>query len=1342
MKKVMLIIVLLCVASNVFLLNAKVRFRTVSPSGGFTYDGVSSVLQDKDGFVWMMMDDELLRYDGYSFKRYRSYFVDLMPQKKWTFSSMAVSDAKFIINTNNGLFEYDKKNNRFLKIYDEKIEMLCFDNKNNLWIKINSDWGIFDFETKNFHNPMYDGKSLKIISNFYARHKDDFFLFSNYGKIFRYNYQKMEFSLFMELPNLKRIVGVSAQNGLLWIMVDDAHIYKINLATFQIEEQIDLWEGGARKIVRSFYIDKNDFIWVGTNAGLYVYNTHTKMLAHYTHSETDAFSLANNSIWTISEDRERNLWIGTFSGAVSYVNIDEKAGFSSFFPNQNKLNHSPVSAFSESENDLWIGTEGGGLNKLNKATGKYSYFNVENNVLKSNNIKSILHDKFGDLWVGTFRAGISCITNNQKNVRHFTLESKHLLSNNIRKLVSQPDSGYWVIYQKQAIIFSFYSYATSEFVHYDFSNDNENEYIFDAVKGSGNTLWLLTRENIYYFDIHTKRLNKIDLDVDRFLNFTCLVVDDAGNLWVGTTGNGLMKYNVLNAKTEFFNDILKFNVSSIFSIAFDNSAVIWMGTDNGLLNFDINKRIFASYSKQDGTQGGVYNPLAVMNARDGQIYIGGTNGYTVLKPSEISRNLHMPKAIISEFYIDNEPKNFILKGPQNEEFLELSYKQNNFGFKFSSENFLIPQKNRFKYRLNGYDNRWIEVDANNRTAMYSKVKAGTYFFELMAANNDGVWGSEVAILKIVVMPPWWLSWAAYLLYLTVIVLITFFILKHYKDKKALELSLFRESLEKQKKEELHQSQLRFFTNVSHDLKTPISLIVTTLESLRKEGLKEYYYSIINNNANRLLNLVNELLDFRTIENNKMKLSLTYDDFVAFVSKLAMDFQDFASKKQIEFIVTSEEGLQTEFYFDKNIVEKIVMNLLNNAMKYSAAGAKVVLHIHNKNFVSQYEHSFCVNSHIHAKKGIYITISDTGVGISKDSIASVFDRFYKVSTVNLDSHLGTGIGLALVKSLVLLHKGNICIYSERDKGTDMNVFIPTDESLFSSECFAQNEAGKNQVLNEVKPVLPASDSSISEIASRKTNYKVLLVEDNDELRTLLSEYLSDDFRVVEASNGLDALKIVAKTKIDLIISDIMMPLMDGISMCKKLKTDAQTSYIPIMLLTAKSGLESHIEGADSGADYYFEKPVTPLLLRKTIYNVFASQQNTKEYFAKNYFAEDAERNSNERDVEFIRSFLSIVDKNLSHSNMDVNEIAAQLSMSRSKLYRKVKTLTGMSIVEFILSYKMKKAAKLLLEQQKSIREIMDEIGIESQAYFSNSFKKEYGLTPTAFVAQQLKQNDSN
>lgn len=1330
-------------------------FRTFSPEGGFYYDGVRDIQQDKDGFIWVLMENDLYRFDGYQYRHYSSSFRELDRSVRWRFTGIAADSlGRFFVSSNNGLYSYDRNSDSFRKVIGSQLDYVKIDNRNNVWVKNNSRIGILDVENASIMKPLYDGDSLLYIGNVFCPYSSDLYVFSNYGKIYRFDYSNKEFSLSFTMPEKDGLIqGAKVYKGKLWVLVDKYGLYKIDLRTFTIEERFDLVNITGKKVpARTMYIDKNGHIWIGTLEGLYILNTTTKQYSHFLHSKSDPFSLTNNSIWTISEDQQKNVWIGGYSGSVCYVNINERAAFKSYSPQEGQLNHAPVSSFAEDENYVWIGTEGGGVNRLNKVDDHFTYYSNTTNVNSPahNNIKSLVIDKNKNLWISMFRGGLDCFDIQKNTFRHYrpdTNNKNSILSNDLRKIVLESDSGLWIVYQLPRLVVSFLSFKDYSFSHYYFGEDDSSYFIYDVLRGRDNSLWFACHKKLYKMDIKERTFKEVHLKDSLYLNAHSLCNGDLGEIWIGTIGNGLIKYDPEKETCKIFDDILKFNVSSIYGICYDDDGDLWMGTDNGLFKYNIESNKFFQFDKKDGIQGQVYYPLSAMKGASGELYFGGTNGFTVVNPKNITFNTYKPRVVISEFFIDNKPvkanyddQSSGISGDWKSEIV-LNYDQSNFGFKFSSDNYLIPEKNHFKYRLRGYDDRWIEVDASNRTALYSKVPAGTYYFEVLAANNDGVWSDIPTVIKVKRESAPWLSAPAYLLYLIIILTISGIILRYYNEKKKLKLQLYLENIEKDKKEQIHQAQLRFFTNISHDFRTPLSLIIAALDKLRQEGLKEYYYRILNGNSQRLLNLVNELMDFRTVENGKMKLEVQAVDVNSFVREVASDFIDYAVQRNIDFKIICDPELIVPLFVDKYIVEKVVMNLLNNAFKYTKNGGSVVIETYSKksSFQPLYKDSYVVSGDYIPTEVFSIVVKDSGIGISKESISSVFERFYKVKTVNMDSHLGTGIGLALVKSLVLLHKGVITIFSEREKGTEMEVCLSSNKETYKENEFLKDkEEVQEEILieSEGADVLQA-DEILEDTVLLRNKKRILLAEDNDDLRILIADSLSEEYDVVQAADGLAASELADDMDVDLIISDIMMPLKDGVTFCAEIKSNINTSHIPFILLTAKTGLESKIEGADSGADIYFEKPIDLNFLKLSLQNIFKHQQQLKEYYAKNYFADSSELSSNEQDNKFLKKFIEIIEDNIDQSDMDVNYIASELSMSRSKLYTKIKTLTDKSIVEFILSHRLRKAARLIIEENMTMREIMVQIGIESQPYFTNAFKKEFGETPTAFASKHKK-----
>lgn len=1326
----------LLLATSVFAASqGEYHFRTCSPKGGFYYDGVQGIVQDGDGFIWILLENDLQRFDGYEYKRYSQHFQDSGILNFWHI--LKDTSGTLYVSTSKGLFRYVKLTDSFEKLFNKPAFAMTIDSENTLWCAF--DDGLYRFKLEDTPQEcLYKQKSKRYIK-YFSQGKSGMYLAASFNKIFYSNNKApTTLTLFYQLPDGYNIADISLVEEHLWILTQKHGVLKIDVHT----KTINQWQlGDAKTPKNTLYIDKNNNVWVGTQQGLYILNPQTGDIQKHLRSNSrfDTFSLPNNSVWTIKGDSRQNIWIGTYAGGLCYVNIDEELYFKTYTPYESAISHNLVSSFAEDGELLWIGTAGGGLNCLNRKTETFAHYKSNGaNSLSYNSINSLTVDSQQRLWIAMYRGGLDCFDIRTKRFRHFRnnpVDRKSLYSNDIRKILLTGDSNLWIAYQIDKAMISLFSLKTETSTHYPLGNDN---YVLDILKDRYENLWILTEKTLYHMD--TKKSVIKDFAKMGTLKSQSLGIDTKGNLWIGTIGQGLVKCDISTRELVTYADILQYNdVYIINSICSDLFNCLWVGTNNGLFRYSIDDNTLHRFDESDGLQGSVYHNLASLHGKENKMYFGGTNGFTVIDTRDIGFNHLKPRILISDFYINNTLAIPTWKDASKRE-IKLNYKQDNFGFKFSSDNYFQPDKNRFKYRLHGYDDRWLVVDAQNRTAMYSQIPSGTYYFEVLAANNDGVWGDPI-VLKIRRTPAPWASWWAYSLYIIVALCVVLLMSYYYYRQRKLKLQLYIDNLDKQKKEELHQSQLRFFTNVSHDFRTPLSLILGALDNMKQEDIKEYYHSILHNNAQRLLNLVNELMDFRTFENGKMQLRIQTANVNQMIEEFSSDFRDYALKHNIKFTVLCDPKLPETLHIDKQILEKVVMNLLNNSFKYTEDGGEIQIITYSdiSKFRSEYKYSYQVPETQISANNFVLVVSDTGIGISKDSIQNVFDRYYKVNTANLNQHLGTGIGLALVKSLMLLHKGTISIFSERGKGTDIAVYFSTNTSIYEDSEFTDIST----VEPELSLSLPEGDvNNIMDDILPNGKKRILIVEDNNDLRKLLSNFLSLRYEIIEAANGVEASQILTETDVELILCDIMMPLKDGITLCCEVKADVNTSHIPFIMLTAKTGLDAQMEGVGSGADLYFEKPVDFNLLLLTLNNIFCRQKHLREYYAQNYYADSVELSANEQDNTFIKKVIEVIDANLSRADIDIGYISSELSMSQRKFYSKLKMLTGKSAVQFILNYKLKRAARMIIEQDMAIQQVMEQIGIKSFSYFTTAFRKEFGESPSSFATQHKKKKKNS
>lgn len=597
----------------------------------------------------------------------------------------------------------------------------------------------------------------------------------------------------------------------------------------------------------------------------------------------------------------------------------------------------------------------------------------------------------------------------------------------------------------------------------------------------------------------------------------------------------------------------------------------------------------------------------------------------------------------------------------------------------------------------------------------------------------GVWNEKGPFIEITITSPFWATWWFRGL---IIISIVSGIIGYYQFKRRLELS----KLEEQKREEMHQVQLQFFTNISHEFRTPLSLILWPLEKLQKENPQsayKHYYKVIYRNANRLMSLINELMDFRKSEAGVLKLHVMPGNMNLFLNEIYEEFSELALQKNITFTVNVPEGMK-EVWFDRQILEKIAINLISNSFKYTADGGTITVETMESlnGFKPSFENELILKNTYNGKKYIYLRVADNGIGISRESIAHLFERYYKIT----ETHLGSGIGLAFVKSLTFLHKGRIYVYSERNKGTEIIIGIPVGMNDYEkNERWLKNNREGGVRLESIHykyehylPSLEESHSQSTETITPHSLPHIMVVDDNEELRNFLKDSLSPHYHITEAADGRSGLAKAKEELPDLIISDVMMPGMDGIEFCRLIKQDIETSHIPFIMLTAKDALASRIEGVDSGADFYFAKPLSMELLELTIRNILNQKKKQKERYFKDHYSEAKDLVHSTRDKEFIEQLITIIESHLTNPNMDVDYICTQVGISRTKLYQKIKNITGQSIGELVRTIRLKKAVELMTHQDISLTDVMYSVGIQTQSYFTKAFKKEFGKTPSQFL----------
>ena len=1310
---------------------------------GLSNNYVVSIAQDKQGFLWFATEEGLNKFDG-------TRFITYLKNEDLTRQGITGNELNCLLDDPQdsilwigtqraGLNAYDYVNNTFLcyRHDDENPESLITDDvtkivaatDGNLWIT--TYWRGVDY---------FDKKA---------------------GKFIHYNTQT--------------VPGLASDN--IWSVVDggDGKLYmghvhhgfsvlslkdkKVKNFMYDPEDPVSLPGNG----VTCIYKDLSGNIWLGTDRGLALFNPEAENFIHFHHSEDGV----PHTVFDIRQFDGNKLWIAMEFGGIAILDLTQRMFLS---PDQVRfqyikegddeysLSNSTVRClFQDSFKNVWAGMWGGGINFLSHES---SYFNVysyspiqhSGSSLNNKTASSVCVARDGKLWIGTDGGGIN-VFDKGKRVAVYKEETGDLTDNSIQAALCDSEGNLWFGSFMGGV--DFYDVKKKSF-HQIFPKDKTGEDV-RALYEDAEYVWIGTSNGIYKVRLHDKGIAD-HYTVENNL-VRCISKDNLNRLWIGTFGGGLGVFD------EHFQCVKLFNVTSLFpsntintvymdsqnrmwigtgeglvcfpssqswdykvyrseeglsnvhirAITEDNHGNIWVSTNKGISCYIAVKNSFYNYGRWDGVPIVGFMSGSVTHDYDGNIYFGSLNGLCRFNPEMVLAKREAPSAIMTGLRIfvpiserKSEEKMIELHGCPA---VRLSYMQNNFSVTFNIQNYALADQVEYAYMLKGLENSWYTVtDPNNVT--FRNIPPGNYCFQVKTRIRNQEWADEIASLDIRIDPPVWLTWWAKLFYILSGVSVLYFILHAYKKKLDMESLYELEKKNHEQEQELNNERLRFYTNITHELRTPLTLILGPLEDMQKSnslsGKDSQKISVIHQSAIRLLNLINQILEFRKTETQNKKLCVSRDNLAALVHEIGLKYKELNRKPEIDFCLEIEQE-DMSLFFDKEVVTIILDNLISNAIKYTEKGT-ITLGLHQ-----------VVRNNIHHTE---ISVSDTGFGIAPDALPHIFDRYYQEGSEHQAS--GTGIGLALVKNLVVLHEGEIRVESSLNVGSTFYVSLLTDNTyphVLHADSTEKTSDEKDEKEENIEPV--HSGKRI-----------LLIVEDNRDICDYIVESFSDDFEVRTAANGEQGLEQALGCIPDIIVSDIMMPVMNGIVMCRKLKEDLRTSYIPIILLTAKDSLQDKEEGYQVGADSYLTKPFSATLLHSRIHNLLESRKLLAERFNTNSILIDKRaavtESMNKLDNEFLEKINKLIEDRLSSEKIDIGYLSDAMCMSNSTLYRKMKALTGLSTNEYIRKIKMQYAERLLLEGKYNISEVAFKVGINSTVYFRQCFKDEFGMAPSDYL----------
>jgi signal transduction histidine kinase/ligand-binding sensor domain-containing protein/DNA-binding response OmpR family regulator len=1354
------------------------QFLRIGTANGLSHNRINCILKDSKGFMWFGTMSGLNRYDGYRFRIFRHDLRDSASLiDDYISRIMEGPDGKLWVETRSGLNIFDPLTETFnrdpqaylreLSLPDAFIPNIIKDKKGNYWLT-HPQYGLFKYTsatrqiTRIYHNSKnISGLGANNVSAFGEDSKGNFWVIYQDGMIEKISgqahsviYRNSILKDFNKKEILNYNLFIDAQDE-LWMYVsgDPRGVFYFNPAS-NVLLPINKETGKINlntNIVTGVLQDKQGKIWIGTDhGGVNLLDKKDFTIHCLMNNADDDKSLSQNSIIAMYKDNSGIIWVGTYKQGINYYH-ENSIKFSVYrhqLSNPGSLSYDDVNRFAEDDKgNLWIGTNGGGLIYFDRKKGKFFQFrhNPEDPGSLSNDvIVSLWIDHQKKLWIGTYYGGLDCY--NGKKFTHFkhdAFDPGSISDDRIWEIFEDSEKNLWVGTLGGGL--DRFDREKNIFYHYT-SGDKKSigsDLIYALMEDLKGDLWIGTMEGIDVMEKQSGRFIHYSHDAKNQNslsnnNILCIEEDSRNLVWVGTR-EGL---NLFDKKTKTFRtfrmeDGLPDN--TILNILEDDEHNLWISTPNGISKLLIshNKKTntvslnFKNYDEMDGLQGREFNENAAYKTSHGELIFGGAKGFNIFYPADIATNDVAPAVALTDFQIFNKSlkagerssnRVILHKAISETKEIKLSHSDNVISIEFAALNFSNAEKNKYAYILEGFNKQWLITDAKMRKATYTNLDPGSYVFRVKATNEDGIWNEEGVTLKITVLPPFWKTTWAYCLYAIMIGGILWFARHMILLRARMRFEIEQERKEAKRMHELDLMKIRFFTNVSHEFRTPLALILTPVEKMMKNTHDEpqkKYFQLIHRNAKRLLNLVNQLLDFRKLEMEEIYLNPSENDIIRFTKDIACSFSDIAEKKNIRFNFHSTiDSLTTSF--DRAKLERILFNLLSNAFKFTPENGSVSVEVNMK----KKEESMANDAAF-----IEIQVKDTGIGIPPEKKEKIFERFFQNNVPGDMINQGSGIGLSITKEFVRLHGGRITVESEPGNGSCFFVTLPVTTIPVTAALQEEiNTRGSNGHTSENGNGIGMG------YAGKKVNgkkFSILLVEDNEDFLFYLKDNLRAPFNIIEARNGKEGWQKVLGEHPDLVVSDIMMPEMNGIDLCHKIKEDQRTSHIPVILLTARSSEEIQIQGYTTGANDYITKPFSFEILLSRINNLLIQQEKLKKNFQKQIALPPDDITVTSDDEKLIRQALEVVKKNLDNTEFSVEDLSRAMFMSRATMYKKIAALTGITPVEFIRSVRLKHAAQLLEKSQMTVSEIAFEVGFNNTKYFVKYFKEEFNVLPTAY-----------
>lgn len=1287
-------------------------FHKLNINNGLSQNTVNAILQDKSGFLWFGTKDGLNRYDGISFKVFKDNRIHKRGLKHGFVTTLFESDNGDIwVGTDAGVYIFDPNTEHFsffsLKAQNGRPINQTVNKigkgKNGTILLAVDGLGLFTYNDKT--------KSLYNYS-FSERGSVRDFLLDRQGRTWVSFYR----GLYVTDGNLKSLRPYQLFNGeqpfknesittlhfakgsKLYIGSEKNGMSAFDLITQKLE-RLPLSYGSKTPIyVRCIYPYSDDELWIGTETGIYIYDIKNKTSKHLENRKSDPSSISDNAIYALYKDREGGMWIGTYFGGISFY-PKQNAYFEKYYPTNDlkSLQGQRVREICKGENeDLWIGTEDAGLFRFNNATKEFKHLPAS---AKFTNIHGLCMDG-NQLWIGTFSKGVHVLNTNTGAIKSYMAEDepKTIEDNYVFSILKSSQGDIYLGTSRSLML---YNKRQDKFERIAAVGNN---LIYDIKEDSRRNIWVATYTNgVYQLDYQTKKWSHFNASEKKGSlphgKILSIFEDSQQQIWITTQGRGFGKFDVKTKTFIPYKDQYNTNYDVVYQIVEDEDGFFWLTTNSGLVRLQPKDGSNKIYTVASGLLSNQFNYKSSYKAENGKIFLGCIDGLIAFNPDTFTENKYVPPVYITDFLLFGKPIDVgeesspLKKSIIYSDAITLNHNQNHFSLRIAALSYQAPEINALQYKLDGIGEDWKSV-TETPLVSYANLAPGKYTFRVRGSNNDQNWNRKEKTLQITIKPPFYLATWAYFFYFIFFASACYAVFRFLKNRQLLRRKWFMQEMQQQKEREVHDAKISFFTNVTHEIRTPLTLIKGPLEHIINKNTIEDKdtvddLQIMKQNTNRLLDLTNQLLDFQKTEREGFSLRYANQNISFLVEEMHQSFLPLIKEYGRTFVVT---GTDNEFYasIDKEAFLKIVSNLLSNAIKY----AKQFIH---------------VSLTVHAEQSAFeIRVQSDGDQIAVADREEIFKAFTRLNHNETSKALGTGIGLHLARSLAELHNGTLSILPD-DQYNVFSLYMP----------FAVQTEAQELV-----------DRAVGEEELEEANkmHTILLVEDNTDMRRFVQKVIPQHYKVLVAENGEAALELLKTNFVALVISDIMMPIMDGIELCQIIKSDINYSHVPIILLTAKTNLQSKIEGMDVGADAYIEKPFSEAYLLAVVANLINSREKLKEAFMTNPLVLSNTMLHTAADKEFMRVLRNTMVQNIGNADLKMEDIAESLNMSRASFYRKIKGLLDLKPNEYLRLERLKMAAHLIKENKYPIGEICYMVGFNSPSYFSKCFQEQFGMLP--------------